>query len=232
MCGRFTLTETQADLAEKLQIDKIEELRARYNIAPSQPVLAVKAGPHNERRVDFFNWGLIPAWAKDITIGYKMINARAETAADKPAFRAAMRHRRCLIPTNGFYEWKRTAERKQPYIFAVDGGSLFAMAGLWEVWTSSDGSEIHSCSILTCAANPLMAEVHDRMPVILDPTDYDRWIDSTAQSAEPVRDLLKPFAAERMTKCPVSRRVNSTRNDDPGVLEPDPDDGLEQASLF
>lgn len=225
MCGRVTLKTSPQKIAKKFGVllsrEQEEGTRPRYNITPGQGLLTVwddrDAG---WRMADYFHWGLVPRWATDVKIGFQLINARSETAAEKPSFRHAMRYRRCLFPVDGFYEWRREGKLKEPHYFQVDDGALFGIAGLWEVWQSPDGSEILSCSILTTSPNERMAEIHDRMPVILDPADYDRWLDPALQHAEEVADLLKPFPAERMSRYRVSSAVNSAKHDGPELIVP------------
>ena len=159
-------------------------------------------------------WGLIPSWAKDPAVGAGMINARSETAGTKPAFRDAMKSRRCLIPADGFYEWKRDGKTKQPYCFEVNDGELFAFAGLWDRWKDPSGGWVKTCSILTTTPNAVTSAVHDRMPVILDPDGYDLWLDPGMQNVAAISELLKPYDASRMRTYPVSTRVNHVANDD------------------
>jgi len=159
-------------------------------------------------------WGLIPAWSKDPSVAAKMINARSETASAKPAFRDALKSRRCLVPADGFYEWVRTGNAKQPYCFEVNGGELFAFAGLWDRWRGSSGNAVETCSILTTTPNAVTSPVHDRMPVILNPDSYDLWLDPGMQNVAAVSDLLKPYDARQMRCYPVSTRINHVTNDD------------------
>ena len=200
-------------------------LAARYNIAPTQEVPAVRLEPAAPggaagRHLVLLRWGLIPAWAKDKAIGARMINARAETVAEKPSFRAAFAKRRCLIVADGFYEWRKEAGAKQPYRAAMADGRPFAFAGLWEQWTDkSDGARVESCTIVTTEANELLKPIHPRMPVIVDPGDFDAWLDVTV-ALDAVQALLRPYPAELMTVYPVSPRVNSVANDDAALIEP------------
>ena len=200
-------------------------LRPRFNVAPSQDVAVVRANDDG-RTLAMLRWGLIPAWAKDHAIGYKLINARSETAAEKPSFRAAFRHRRCLIPADGFYEWRRECKTRQPWLFGLRDGSPFAFAGLWECWTvpadaaltgslaeRSTGDAVETCTILTTAANETVAPVHGRMPVILPPDAYGPWL-----AGEDV--ALAPYPTDDMTAHPVSTLVNRPANDDPRCVEP------------
>jgi len=186
-----------------------------YNIAPTQPVPIIRQHPKEARReLSLVRWGLIPSWVKDASGAAMMINARSETASTKPAFRDALKSRRCLVPADGFYEWQRTGKTKQPFCFEVNNGSLFAFAGLWDRWKDPNGTWVKSCSILTTAPNAVTSAVHDRMPVILDPSSYDLWLDPGMINLDAASDLLKPYDARLMRSFPVSPRVNSVVNDD------------------
>ena len=214
MCGRFVLVAPGRMIAERFQLGKQPELQPRYNIAPSQTIAAIRLDPDSgDRRLSLLRWGLIPFWAKDIKIGYKMINARGETVPSKPAFRAAFKQRRCLIPASGFYEWKREKRKKQPFYFQVKDGPVFAFAGLWEHWESPEGEAVESCTIITTEANSLLEPVHDRMPVILRERDYELWLDPATKTSATLTSFLRPFPAEEMTAHPVSTLVNSPTND-------------------
>ncbi len=220
MCGRFTLTLNGVALQQAFPQFLIPaQVQPRYNIAPTQPVAVV---PNDgQKRLDFFVWGLIPSWAKDPTIGRRMINARAETLAQKPSFRAAYRRRRCLILADGFYEWQRVDPGpKIPYRITLRDGQPFAFAGLWETWLAPDGSEVRTCAIITTQPNELIAPIHNRMPVILPPEAYDRWLSPEEQSATALQSLLRPYPADAMRMYPVSRQVNNPRLDDPACIEP------------
>lgn len=218
MCGRFTLVADGETVAGHYGLSQLALLAPRYNIAPTQPVAAVRQSANGQREFTHFRWGLIPSWSKDPS-GSSLINARAETAAEKPSFRAAFRYRRCLIPASGFYEWQKTGGRKQPmYAHALDGG-LLTFAGLWETWQSADGSAIETCTILTTEPNELMAPIHNRMPVILDPADYSMWLDPQTPRDQ-LQHLLRPYPAELMAVYPVSAAVNSPANDSPACIEP------------
>jgi putative SOS response-associated peptidase YedK len=220
MCGRFTLTDPDADLSVQFGLPEIPDLEPRYNIAPTQPVAAVRLHPQNAaRELAMLHWGLIPFWAKDPKIGSRMINARSETVAEKPAFRAAFRQRRCLIVADGFYEWQKTNGTKQPYYIRLHDARPFAFAGLWERWQGPE-SVIESCTLLTTAPNELLSSVHNRMPVILKPSDYDLWLDPDLNHAEMLGEVLRPFPSELMQAYPVSLHVNRPRNDDPRCIEP------------
>jgi putative SOS response-associated peptidase YedK len=223
MCGRYTLRVSPAELAEIFGVLETIEWSPRYNIAPTQTVAAVRPQEHGSgRELALLKWGLIPFWAKDAKIASSLINARAETVATKPAFRAALKKKRCLIPADGFYEWQAIPgqKAKQPWFIGVRDVPVFAFAGLWEHWTNLEGTRVDTCSIITTDANELMQKVHTRMPVILDPADYDLWLDRDKQAAEDVLPLLKQFPAEKMQLVPVSTLVNSPRNDKPECVAP------------
>ena len=223
MCGRFTLSSPADVVAEMFELSEVPKLVPRYNIAPTQPVPVVRLDRDaQQRRFDHLHWGLIPHWAKDPSIGHRMINARCETAADKPSFRAAFRHRRCLIVADGFYEWKKLERGKRPYCIRMKQGEPFAMAGLWEHWEGADGSTIDSCTILTTDANDVLQPVHPRMPVILHRDDYNQWLDVKIEKPDQMTPLLRPCASELITIYPVSAHVNRPANDDPTCVEPLP----------
>lgn len=219
MCGRFSLDTSTQRIKEHFDLDQTPELFARYNIAPSQSVPAVRAAG-SSRELVMLHWGLLPFWAKDEKSAYSMINARAETVATKPAFRSAFRQHRCLIPASGFYEWKEEGRIKQPYHFRMRDGDVFAFAGLWEHWEGEGGKVIESCSIIVTDANELLRPVHDRMPVILDSGDYATWLDPHGHDADSLVPLLKSYPAERMEAYPVSRRVSKPVYDDPECAVP------------
>jgi putative SOS response-associated peptidase YedK len=219
MCGRYTLKTPVEKLAEEFGFDASSvELPPNYNVAPTQEVAAVLA-ENGHRRLELLRWGLIPSWADDPGIGSRMINARSETAPEKPSFRRAFRERRCLIPADGFYEWKRTNGGKQPFYIHMKEERPFAFAGLWESWKDDGGPEVRSCTILTTKPNALAREIHDRMPVILPAGSYDAWLDPEAEKEELVA-LLAPYPEDEMEAYPVSRFVNSPQNNDPRCVEP------------
>lgn len=219
MCGRFTLSQSAEAIASVFQLNQVPTLEPRYNIAPTQPVSTVlQTTAQKERQFQMWRWGLIPAWAKDATIGAKLINARAETVAEKPSFRSAFRHRRCLVVADGFYEWRRQEGKKQPFYFRMHNGQPFAFAGLWEHWQDPDGEAIASVTIITTAANELLQPIHDRMPVILNPKDYDLWFDPALQKSEHLQQLLQPYSAAAMISYPVSTKVNKPTNDTPELI--------------
>jgi putative SOS response-associated peptidase YedK len=218
MCGRFSQSKSAETLSSAFQL-AVPSWTPRYNIAPTQAVPTASVFPsESEPQFRLLRWGLVPSWSKDLSIGTKLINARAETVAEKPSFRSAFKQRRCLILADGFYEWKRLNGKKQPFYFQVSDGHPFAFAGLWERWQGDD-SPIETCTILTTQANELLQPVHDRMPVILSPQDYDRWLDPTT-SPDTLHALLRPFDAQEMQGCPVSAVVNSSKVDGPECVAP------------
>ena len=218
MCGRYTLTTPVGTLAEEFGVaGPLPGVSPSYNVAPTQEVAAVLV-EDGERRLEMLRWGLIPSWAKDPEIGNKMINARAETVSEKPSFRNPFRKRRCLVLADGFYEWQKTNNGKQPYYIRMEDGSPFALAGLWESW-DRDGEEVRSCTIITTDANELVGEIHDRMPVILHSEDYGLWLDPDFDEKDPLTALLKPYPEDVMEAYPVSRRVNKPYNNEAGCIE-------------
>lgn len=220
MCGRYTLINLAALTQAFPWIDEPPpEQPARYNIAPTQPILVV--ANNSADRFEHFHWGLIPSWAKDRAIGNRMINARAETLAEKPAFRTALRRRRCLVPADGFYEWKKDSggKTKTPMRITMASGEVFAFAGLWDAWQAPDGSVVPSCTLITTEPNELMSDIHDRMPVILKRQDYDAWLDPAEREADELTALLKPYPASEMRAAPVSRTVNNPKNESPACIE-------------
>ena len=221
MCGRFTLFEPDKVLSKEFGVSSIPPLSSRYNIAPSQPGVAVRTvAAGSGREFALLRWGLIPSWSKDPAIGNRLINARAETAQEKPSFRNAFKRHRCLIPTNGFYEWQRLERGKQPYFVRMRDDRLFAFAGLWDRWESPDKGVIETCTILTTAANAVLAPIHDRMPVILPPAEYARWLDPALLNTDSLAPLLVPFPPEDMLALPVSPRVNAPTVDDEKCIAP------------
>jgi len=223
MCGRFTLFEPDKVLAKEFGVSGFPPRSLRYNIAPSQPIAAVRAVPTGSgRELALLRWGLIPSWSKDPAIGIRLINARAETAPEKPSFRNAFRRHRCLIPTSGFYEWLRWERGKQPYFVRMRDGHPFAFAGLWDRWESPEEGAIETCTILTTAANAVLAPIHDRMPVILPPWEYSRWLDPSIKDPDSLAPLLVPFPPEEMLAYPVNPRVNVPSADDKGCIAPLP----------
>lgn len=220
MCGRFTQSQTAQKIAQAFQVDNVASLTRRYNIAPTQPVATIlQTKDDANRQFKMLRWGLIPSWAKDAKMGSRLINARAETVAEKPSFRSAFKQRRCLVLTDGFYEWQQQEKNKQPFYFRVRNGEPFAFAGLWERWKDAEGEEIQSCTILTTEANEIMRPIHDRMPVIIDAKDYDGWLDPQVQKSDYVQSLLRPYLAEEMTVYAVSTLVNKRNNDSPECIK-------------
>lgn len=225
MCGRYTLRVSPAELAEIFAVLNSIEWEPRFNIAPTQMVPTVRPVLEGSgRELALVKWGLLPHWADDPKIAAGLINARAESVATKPAFRSALRTKRCLVPADGFYEWQVVPgqKAKQPFLITVKDQPVFAFAGLWEHWTSPEGQRLDTCTIITTDANEIMRPVHDRMPVILDRDDYDCWLDRQREDPQDVLPLLKPFPAERMQLTPVGTLVNSTRNDRPELVQPLP----------
>jgi putative SOS response-associated peptidase YedK len=217
MCGRFTLTTPGQELAEAFGLDEVPSLSPRYNIAPSQPLLVVRlSSPEGHPRTDWLRWGLVPAGTSEASRPF--INARAETAADKPSFREAFRRRRCLVPADGFYEWAKEGGRRQPYLFRRADRRPFAFAGLWE--PAPQANLAGTCVLLTTAPNELARPIHDRMPVILDPADHARWLDPALTSPFALRPLLRPYPSGVMTAFRVSRAVNDPSQDGPDCLRP------------
>jgi putative SOS response-associated peptidase YedK len=216
MCGRYRLSRRKQPLEEYFgAVPGDYDWEPRYNIAPTQPVPVIHQNPKQTvRELSLLRWGLIPSWSNDASAAVNMINARSETASTLPSFCESLRLRRCLVPADGFYEWKRTGKTKQPHCFEVENGSLFAFAGLWDRWTGRDGRTVETCSILTTAPNSLTATVHNRMPVILKPESYDQWLDPGVKKESAVCGLLKPYDALLMRCFPVSSRVNFVANDD------------------
>lgn len=219
MCGRYTLASPSTKLFERFGLDgDAPELTPNYNVAPTQSVAAILS-EDGERRLETLRWGLVPSWAKDLSIGNRMINARSETAHEKPSFRSAFKRRRCLIPADGFYEWKRDEiGGKQPFHIRMESGEPFAFAGLWESWDGGDG-EVRTCAILTTEANDMMGEIHHRMPVILPEELYEAWLGTEAEKQELI-SMMEPYSSDGMEAYPVSRFVNKPSNNDPHCIEP------------
>lgn len=219
MCGRFTLTANPTVVQDAFSLTTIPDgIEPRYNVAPTQPVAVITN--EDASALTFHRWGLVPSWAKDITIGNKLINARAETAHEKPSFRAAFKRRRCLIPTTGFYEWKKTGGAKAPHFIHLRDEPVFAFAGLWEVWYSPEGDQLRTCTILTTDANAMMTPLHDRMPVILNPSDYALWLSKDELEVEELLPLMRQYDPDRMTHYEVSPMVNRPTIDSPELVEP------------
>lgn len=227
MCGRYSIVDSNglvkfvAGFTDHIDPRTWVEARPRYNIAPTQLVPVVT---NDSRGLQLFRWGLIPSWAKDDKCGASMLNARSETVATKPAFRNALKRRRCLLPADGFYEWRKEPDgkTKTPMYAQVDGGQFFAFAGLWELWRSPEGTWIPSCTILTTTPNALMAPIHDRMPVILPREAYQEWLEPAEKQPSELASFLQPFPTEKMSVRPVSRIVNSPKNDVAACIAPPP----------
>ncbi len=216
MCGRYRLSRRKQILEERFDsVSGMEDWSPRYNIAPTQSVPVIRQNPKEpDRELSLFRWGLVPSWAKDPSVAARMVNARSETASTKPAFSEALKFRRCLVPADGFYEWQNSGKVKQPYCFEINDGELFAFAGIWERWNDPSGKPLETCSILTTTPNAVTSAIHDRMPVILNPDNYDLWLDPGLKDAALVSALLRPCDARLMRCYPVSSRVNSVINDD------------------
>jgi putative SOS response-associated peptidase YedK len=219
MCGRYTHRHTWPEIVALYRLTQPavapNDFGPRYNIAPTQRALVVRE-QDGKRQAAMLRWGLIPFWVRDAKIAYKTINARGETVATAPSFRAAWKARRCLIPTSGFYEWTKTPEGKQPYLIGRKDGRQFSFGGLWETWKdAASGETVESYTIITGEPNSVAAKIHNRMPVIVDPADFGRWL----TAAEPPADLLRPYPADGMTAFPVSMAVNSPKNDRPELIQ-------------
>ena len=232
MCGRYRLSRRKQFIADHFDATGEDDWEPRYNIAPTQPVPIVRQHPKESRReLSLVRWGLIPSWSKDASSAARMINARSETAATLPAFRDAMKSRRCIVPADGFYEGERTGKTKQPFCFEVRDGDLFGFAGLWGRWKDPGGTWVKSCAILTTTPNAVTAAVHDRMPVILNPDSYALWLDPGFNRVAAVAEMLRPFDADAMRAYPVSSRVSNVANDDVECCTP-VEIAQEQARLF
>lgn len=229
MCGRYSLTKTPNDIAGRLKVPLPTGFQARYNIPPGQWVSAFRVGLAGSPELTALRWGLIPSWAKDPSMGNRLINARSESVDIKPAFKAAWKRRRCLVPADGFFEWKKVNGKKQPYRFTLVDESVFALGGLWETWGSSDGSEVETLAIMTTRPNSLVADFHDRMPVIIWPEHYSTWL--LKNEDDSLGDLLEPLDASRMRVYPVESVVNSPLIDEKSCIAPFNDSSV-QGDLF
>lgn len=218
MCGRFVLTANPEAIQLQFSLTGVPNIPPRFNVAPTQPVAVItNEKPHE---LTFHQWGLIPSWAKDTSIGSKMINARAESVAEKPAFRSAFKRRRCILPSDGFYEWQDRGGKKVPLFIHLEDRELFGLAGLWEVWHSPDGGELRTCTIVTTDANSFMQPIHNRMPVILHKEDYGLWLSPDEEPADVLQGLLKPYDSSVMRAYEVSKMVNRPGNDVPELIAP------------
>jgi putative SOS response-associated peptidase YedK len=233
MCGRYSITTAPEAIRRLFDVESGLNLQPRHNLAPTQPAPVVRMGERGGKELALLQWGLVPSWAKEISIGAKMINARAETVAEKPAFRAPYRRRRCLVPADGFYEWKTEGGVKQPYRIVRRDRAPFAFAGLWEVWEGTgEGSWLETFTIVTTEANATIRDIHHRMPVMLfTPDSFRTWMQADPKDAAP---LMAPCDPELVEAYPVDRRVGNVRNDDPGLLDPitPPAPKPTQGSLF
>jgi len=223
MCGRYVAATPPAQLADLFGVTDVRagDLGARWNVAPTLDVYAVATGSDGERRLGTFRWGLVPWFAKDAGGGARMINARAETVAEKPAFRRPLERRRCILPADGFYEWLRTGKERLPHLFTAADGSVLGLAGLWEVWRPKDDPDaepLRTCTIVTSPANAMMRPIHDRMPVVLPPEAWDRWLDPARRRAADVLDLLVPAPDDLLVRRPVSSKVNNVKNEGAELL--------------
>jgi putative SOS response-associated peptidase YedK len=221
MCGRFVQNFTFETFQDNFNIQTAEaEIPPNFNVAPTQEILTI-IKDDNENKLERFHWGLVPFWAKDVSVGSRMINARAETVASKPSFRNAFKKRRCLIPASGFYEWKGEKGHKQPYYIIIPTDEPFAFAGLWETWTDKDDDSIYkSCTIITTSASKSIVELHNRMPVILNPEVYEKWLNAEIQKPKELESILKDGSINEMKYHPVSKLVNSVKNNDPNCIKP------------
>ena len=217
MCGRFIQAASGEVLARQFGLALPVDYSPRYNVAPSQRVVGIRAAADGARELAWLRWGLIPAWSPEPRLKYSTINARAETVADKPTYRQAFRQRRCLIPVDGFYEWQKTEGRKQPHCIGLADGAPFVFAGLWERW-EREGQVVESCTILVTQANQRIAAIHDRMPVILDATEYDAWLEPTIRDPDQLLPLLRPYRAEGVTLWPVGFQINRPKSEGPELM--------------
>jgi putative SOS response-associated peptidase YedK len=218
MCGRFALKTPVAELAAYFSLDETVDLAPRYNIAPGTDIPAIRHSPDGKRVMHLLRWGLVPHWAKDPSLGAKLSNARGETVAEKPSFRDAFKRRRCLVPADGFYEWKAEGRLKQPYYFSMKSGEPFALGGVWESWRAPDGNILRTCCLITTGPNEIMLPVHDRMPVIISPDNYEAWLSGEADDA---LDLVRPYPTAGMQKWAVNKRVSRSVEEGPDLVLPD-----------
>lgn len=226
MCGRFALWNPPGIISRYFKVSVPLDLSPRYNIAPGQQVLAIRQKADQPREAVRFKWGLIPEWARDASIGYNLINARAESVASKPAFKTAFKSQRCLIPASGFYEWKQESDSKQPFLIVPERDEIFALAGVFSTWPDPQANaEIASCAILTTEANSRLQPIHHRMPVIVDFNDYNKWLDPHIMDEAVLSPIMKPFPSELLTCYRVSSAVNDTRNENASVIEPVAEEG-------
>ena len=216
MCGRFALKLPPAELITRFGLTECADFEPRFNIPPGTDIPVIRRSPEGARVLHLLRWGLVPHWAKDPTIGNRLANARGESVADKPAFREAFRKRRCLVPADGFYEWKTEGRTKQPYYFSHLSGAPLVLAGLWESWRAPDGTILRTVCLITTSANALMAPIHDRMPVLLNPTDWATWLEGSMEQAA---QLIAPYADGALQCWPVDRRLNRPTEEGAGLIE-------------
>jgi putative SOS response-associated peptidase YedK len=217
MCGRFALKAPPAELATRFGLDECIDFGPRYNIPPGTDIPVIRQSPEGKRVLHLLRWGLVPHWAKDLSIGNKLNNARGESVAEKPSFRDAFKRRRCLIPVNGFFEWRAEGKIKQPYYISLKSGDPMAMGGLWESWRAPDGSILRTTCIITTGPDEVMAPIHDRMPVIVAPEHWQSWLSGMP---EEIDGILAPYRDGELQAWPVNRRVSKTQDDDAGLIEP------------
>lgn len=220
MCGRFVLENIPEQLMKVYRLSSPPDLSPRYNVAPSQQIAVVRQQNGGDRELAMMQWGLIPSWAKDSAIGYKMINARSETAHEKPSFKQALRSRRCIVPVSGFYEWEKKGKEKIPHYIHLRDGDIMSLAGLWETWKSPEGERIETCTILTTAANSLLKPLHDRMPVVLHNEEFDLWFNRDVDDINLLAELFHSYPSDRLEEHIVSKEVNSPSNDSPECIVP------------
>lgn len=216
MCGRFALKAPKSELVTRFHLDECDEVVPHYNIPPGTDIPVIRQSPEGRRVLNLLHWGLVPHWSKDLSIGAKLNNARAESVAEKPSFRDAFKRRRCLVPASGFYEWKAEGKIKQPYYISLKSGEPMAMGGIWEPWKAPDGSILRTVCIITTTPNEVMAPIHDRMPVIIEPDNWQAWLAAPVGAVMP---MLSPIPAAPMQAWPVSLRVSKTRDDDEGLID-------------
>lgn len=235
MCARYTLSTPPTTLADLFDAELLIDVGPRFNIAPTQDIAGVRLTPEGTREMVMMRWGLIPSWAHDPAIGNKHLNARSETVGEKPSFREPIRYRRCLIPADGFFEWKTLENgKKQPYLIRNKNRQLLTFAGIWDRWLAPSGKFVDSCAILTVPANPLLQPLHERMPLILQPADHLQWLDPKVRNVEGLLPLFRTLAESELDLTPVSPKVNNARFDDPICIEatPEPDPEVRQLTLF
>ena len=220
MCGRYAFFSPAEAVRRSFAVEAVPALEPRYNVAPTQAVPAVREGPDGHRSVALLHWGLVPSWAKERALGNRMINARCETLAERPAFRRAYRSRRCILPADGWYEWQPGASGKQPWFICAQDGGLLGLAGLWESWRAPDGGMLESCAIITTDASASVAHIHHRMPVVLPAEAYGPWLDAAEHDSRDLGRWLAPCDPALLRAHPVSRRVNNPRHEGPELIEP------------